>query len=96
VDYIELTCEKPRSEEQLEILIAELAELGFESFTEEADHLLAYIPEKARNTLCVSSQVGCKMRCLFCMTGKQGLQGNLTANQILNQVRSIVESNQLT
>jgi ribosomal protein L11 methyltransferase len=46
VDYIELTCEKPRSEEQLEILIAELAELGFESFKEEADHLLAYIPEK--------------------------------------------------
>jgi ribosomal protein L11 methyltransferase len=46
VNYIELTCEKPRSEEQLEILIAELAELGFESFTEEADHLLAYIPEK--------------------------------------------------
>lgn len=46
MDYIELTCEKPRSEEQLEILIAELAELGFESFTEEADHLLAYIPEK--------------------------------------------------
>lgn len=56
----------------------------------------AYIPEKTRNTLCVSSQVGCKMRCLFCMTGKQGLQGNLTANQILNQVRSIEESNQLT
>jgi len=47
VDYIELTCEKPASEEQLEILIAELAELGFESFTEEADRLLAYIPEKA-------------------------------------------------
>lgn len=56
----------------------------------------AYIPEKSRNTLCVSSQVGCKMRCLFCMTGKQGLQGNLTANQILNQVRSIEEYEQLT
>ncbi|MCB2208318.1 MAG: 23S rRNA (adenine(2503)-C(2))-methyltransferase RlmN [Bacteroidetes bacterium] len=56
----------------------------------------AYIPEKTRNTLCVSSQVGCKMRCLFCMTGKQGLQGNLTANQILNQVRSIAEHGQLT
>ena len=56
----------------------------------------AYIPEKNRNTLCVSSQVGCKMRCLFCMTGKQGLQGNLTANQILNQVRSITEHDQLT
>jgi 23S rRNA (adenine2503-C2)-methyltransferase len=56
----------------------------------------AYIPEKSRNTLCVSSQVGCKMRCLFCMTGKQGLQGNLTANQILNQVRSIEEHDQLS
>lgn len=45
MDYIELTCEKPASDEQLEILIADLAELGFESFSEEADHLLAYIPE---------------------------------------------------
>jgi len=56
----------------------------------------AFIPEKARNTLCVSSQVGCKMRCLFCMTGKQGLQGQLSANQILNQMRSIPEYEQLT
>jgi len=56
----------------------------------------AFIPEKTRNTLCVSSQVGCKMRCLFCMTGKQGLQGQLSANQILNQFRSIPEHNELT
>ena len=56
----------------------------------------AFIPEEKRKTLCVSSQVGCKMRCLFCMTGKQGLQGQLTANQILNQVRSIAEHDQLT
>jgi 23S rRNA (adenine2503-C2)-methyltransferase len=56
----------------------------------------AFIPEKSRNTLCVSSQVGCKMRCLFCMTGKQGLQGQLSANQILNQMRSIPEYEQLT
>ena len=56
----------------------------------------AFIPEEKRNTLCVSSQVGCKMRCLFCMTGKQGLQGQLTANQILNQVRSIDEHSALT
>ena len=56
----------------------------------------AFIPEEKRNTLCVSSQVGCKMRCLFCMTGKQGLQGQLTANQILNQVRSIEEHDKLT
>lgn len=56
----------------------------------------AFIPEEKRNTLCVSSQVGCKMRCLFCMTGKQGLQGQLSANQILNQVRSIEEYETLT
>lgn len=56
----------------------------------------AYIPEEKRHTLCVSSQVGCKMRCLFCMTGRQGLQGQLTANQILNQVRSIPEHELLT
>lgn len=36
------------------------------------------------------------MNCLFCMTGKQGFQGNLTANQILNQIRSIPEHEQLT
>jgi 23S rRNA (adenine2503-C2)-methyltransferase len=56
----------------------------------------AFIPEEKRKTLCVSSQVGCKMRCLFCMTGKQGLQAQLSANQILNQVRSIPEHDQLT
>jgi len=56
----------------------------------------AFIPESKRNTLCVSSQVGCKMRCLFCMTGKQGLQGQLSVHQILNQVRSIPEHEQLT
>ncbi len=56
----------------------------------------AYIPEKNRNTVCVSSQVGCKMGCLFCMTGKQGFQGNLTAGEILNQFRSIPEWRELT
>lgn len=56
----------------------------------------AYIPEKTRNTLCVSSQAGCKMRCLFCMTGKQGLQGNLTAGEIVNQIRSLPERDSLS
>lgn len=51
----------------------------------------AYIPEGKRETVCVSSQVGCKMGCLFCMTGKQGFQGNLTSGEILNQYRSIPE-----
>ncbi len=56
----------------------------------------AYIPEENRNTLCVSSQAGCKMRCLFCMTGKQGFQANLTAGEILNQVRSLPEKDSLS
>lgn len=56
----------------------------------------AYIPDKDRATLCVSSQVGCKMGCLFCMTGKQGFQGNLTSTEIINQVLSIPERDKLT
>ena len=45
-----------------------------------------FIPDKDRATLCVSSQVGCKMNCLFCQTGKQGFEGSLTATDILNQI----------
>lgn len=55
-----------------------------------------YIPEEERATLCVSAQVGCKMNCRFCMTGKQGFLSNLTANDILNQILSIPESESLT
>ena len=55
-----------------------------------------YIPTDDRATLCVSSQVGCKMNCLFCMTGKQGFNGNLTAHQIMNQIQSIPEADTLT
>ncbi len=51
----------------------------------------AMIPDKERKTVCVSSQVGCKMGCLFCMTGKQGFQGQLTAGEIVNQIRNIPE-----
>lgn len=56
----------------------------------------AYIPEQDRNTLCVSSQVGCKMGCLFCLTGKQGYQGNLSVGEILNQIYSLPEKENLT
>ncbi|BEG99295.1 23S rRNA (adenine(2503)-C(2))-methyltransferase RlmN [Bacteroides sedimenti] len=55
-----------------------------------------YIPDDDRATLCVSSQVGCKMNCKFCMTGKQGFSANLSANQIINQIYSIPESEKLT
>ena len=55
-----------------------------------------FIPEADRATLCISSQKGCKMGCTFCMTGRQGFHGNLTTAQIINQVLSIPESEQLT
>lgn len=55
-----------------------------------------YIPDEDRATLCVSSQVGCKMNCKFCMTGKQGFTASLTANQILNQIAALPERDKLT
>lgn len=54
------------------------------------------IPDDERATLCISSQVGCKLNCLFCMTGKQGFQGNLSVNEIINQMCSVDESDDLT
>lgn len=56
----------------------------------------AFIPEKNRATICVSTQVGCKMGCVFCMTAKQGFHGNLTAGEILNQIGSLPERNKIT
>ena len=56
----------------------------------------AYIPDDERATICVSSQAGCKMGCIFCMTGKQGFQGNLSSNEILNQFRSLPEFTNIT
>ena len=55
-----------------------------------------FIPEKDRATLCVSCQVGCRMNCLFCQTGKQGFEGNLTAGDILNQIYALPERERLT
>ncbi len=47
----------------------------------------AYIPDGDRATMCVSSQVGCRMGGAFCMTGRQGLARSLSAGEILNQLR---------
>lgn len=55
-----------------------------------------YIPDGDRATLCVSSQAGCRMNCSFCMTGRQGYHGDLTAAAIINQVLSIPGSDTLT
>lgn len=49
-----------------------------------------------RATLCVSSQVGCKMNCQFCMTGRGGFHGQLSAAEILSQFMAVDESAQLT
>lgn len=48
-----------------------------------------YIPEKGRQTVCVSTQIGCKMGCDFCLTGKMGFVRNLGADEIVDQVRAI-------
>lgn len=44
------------------------------------------IPEEDRNTLCISTQVGCPVKCAFCRTGAQGFNRNLTVNEIIGQV----------
>jgi 23S rRNA (adenine2503-C2)-methyltransferase len=51
-----------------------------------------YIPEKKRHTVCVSTQSGCRMGCDFCVTGKYGFHGNLTAREIISQVIGIPEA----
>lgn len=55
-----------------------------------------YIPDGERATLCVSCQVGCKMGCRFCVTGKQGFHGNLDASDIIGQIFAIPEFAKLT
>ena len=56
-----------------------------------------YIPEEdGRATLCISSQVGCRMGCRFCATGQMGFHGHLTAADVINQVLSVPHSDALT
>lgn len=56
----------------------------------------ALIPDGERMTLCVSSQAGCKMGCKFCATGRMGFRHHLSATEIINQIISIPERDQLT
>lgn len=55
-----------------------------------------YIPDKKRNTVCVSTQSGCRMGCTFCATAKYGFNGNLTAGEIINQIISIPKAEKVT
>ncbi len=55
-----------------------------------------FIPDKDRATLCVSTQVGCRMNCAFCATGRQGLKRNLSSGEIINIIRALPEFSRLT
>jgi 23S rRNA (adenine2503-C2)-methyltransferase len=55
-----------------------------------------YIPDDKRNTVCVSSQSGCRMGCSFCATAGYGFHGNLSAGEIVSQVLSIPDSEKIT
>ena len=56
----------------------------------------AYIPDRERATLCVSSQAGCRMGCRFCATARLGLRHSLSTCDILNQIASLPERERLT
>ncbi|MBE6173970.1 MAG: 23S rRNA (adenine(2503)-C(2))-methyltransferase RlmN [Rikenellaceae bacterium] len=56
----------------------------------------AYIPDRERATLCVSSQAGCRMGCRFCATARLGLRHSLSTCDILNQITSLPERERLT
>ncbi|WP_066568327.1 23S rRNA (adenine(2503)-C(2))-methyltransferase RlmN [Snodgrassella sp. CFCC 13594] len=45
-----------------------------------------FIPEDTRGTLCISSQIGCALECLFCSTGRQGFNRNLNTAEIIGQL----------
>ena len=65
--------------------------------TSEGEYIeSALIPDGERMTLCVSSQAGCKMGCKFCATGRMGFRHHLPATEIINQIISIPERDQLT
>jgi 23S rRNA (adenine2503-C2)-methyltransferase len=55
-----------------------------------------FIPDNKRNTVCVSTQSGCRMGCSFCVTARYGFRGNLTAGEIVNQIVSIPQAHKVT
>lgn len=63
-----------------------LFELGDKEFIETV-----FIPEKKRATICLSTQVGCKFACSFCLSGKHGFVRNLTVSEIIDQVLAVLD-----
>lgn len=54
-----------------------------------------FMPEAQRDTLCISTQVGCPVDCKFCLTALMGLERNLTAGEIVGQVLTLARDNAL-
>jgi 23S rRNA (adenine2503-C2)-methyltransferase len=54
-----------------------------------------FMPEENRDTLCISTQVGCPVDCKFCLTALIGLERNLTAGEIVGQVLHLAQDNNL-
>ncbi|MGI8742487.1 MAG: 23S rRNA (adenine(2503)-C(2))-methyltransferase RlmN [Bryobacteraceae bacterium] len=54
------------------------------------------MPEEDRDTVCISSQVGCPVNCQFCLTALMGLERNLTAGEIVGQVLFVMKAHRLT
>ena len=54
------------------------------------------MPEEGRDTVCISSQVGCPVNCQFCLTALMGLERNLTAGEIVGQVLFVMQTHQLS
>lgn len=67
-----------------------------ESELEDSAIEAVMIPDDDRATLCVSSQAGCRMGCKFCMTGRQGFHGHMSAADIISQFIAVDESDRLT
>ncbi|MDC7224678.1 MAG: 23S rRNA (adenine(2503)-C(2))-methyltransferase RlmN [Spirochaetales bacterium] len=67
-------------------------------FETEQGHFIesAWIPDRERSTLCLSTQGGCKWGCKFCMTGTMGLKEQLSAGDILNQYGSLPHKDEVT
>ena len=53
------------------------------------------MPEEGRDTICISSQVGCPVNCQFCLTAQMGLERNLTAGEIVGQVLFVMRTHNL-
>ncbi|HLJ45676.1 MAG TPA: 23S rRNA (adenine(2503)-C(2))-methyltransferase RlmN [Bryobacteraceae bacterium] len=54
------------------------------------------MPEETRDTVCISSQVGCPVNCQFCLTALMGLERNLTAGEIVGQVLFVMQTHDLS